>query len=128
MDLNKYAGQQNQRTGALTTTSMDEATMENIRQRLVAAGRHSVFPNKFDRNRPFRVSVRYDNQWRNYGTFTNIEVATCVAAVSAISLYGKAANTGTFNASVAQSHPEWLTWANLNHDIIEQADLRQLEG
>lgn len=122
MDLSLFSGQESQSNRASSaTTSLTDAQIEVIRQKLVAGKRHNVFPNKFDASKPFRVSVQYDGRWNNFGSFSNIEVATCVAAVASVSYYGKAANTGVFDSIIAQSHPEWVAWALENEQVCVAA-------
>lgn len=128
INLNDFSGQKTTRTVAAPTTSLTDDQVEVIRQRLQAGERHNVFPNKFDSARPFRVSVQFDGRWHNFGTFGNLEVATCVAAVAAVQFYGKQANTGKFDAAAVQNHPEWISWSTDNAAIIEAATLKQRQG
>lgn len=129
MNLSQFSGQETQYAAPPTNTqSLSDAEVEQIRQLLMKGNRQNVFPNKFDRNKPFRVSLNYDGRWNNYGTFGNIEVATAVAAVVVIAHFGKAATTGVFNAKLAESHPEWIEWYARNQDMVAQASARQEHG
>ncbi len=121
MDLTRIAGQTGQRAQDTITDSLSEHVMEIMRQRLQAGSRHNVFPNKYDKSRPFRVSINYDG-WKNVGTFTDIDAATAVGAIIAVAYYGRAANTGKFDVAKAQQHPEYINWCIRNTDLVERAE------
>ena len=122
INLNAFSGRTKNNEGVVTTQSMTDAEAEQIKQMLMNKNRHNVFPNKFDRTKPFRVAVQFDGRYHNFGNFSNIEVATCVGAVAVVSLFGSSADTGAFDVNVAQSHPEWINWMGRNADVIEKAN------
>lgn len=70
----------------------------------------AVQPNKFDANKPYRVTVNFNDKWTNHGLFTSADVAAAVGSLVSVSVFGEKAIAGMYDESVVESHKEFLDW------------------
>jgi len=90
---------------------MTDDYAEKLSEVLRTEGRSNVWPNKYDMNKPYRVSVQKRGKYQQYGLFTDIEAAAAVGTIAAMAVYGKKAIQGTYDAEAAEKSPEFIAWA-----------------
>jgi len=105
-------------------TPMSDAQVVSLKAKLRSENRVNVLPNSNDVKVPYRVAVNYRNEWSNHGTFTSIDVASAVGTLVSYAKFGDKAIQGEYDAEVAETHPEFITWiANpLNAEVIAAND------
>ena len=91
-------------------TPMTPQQSEQIKAKLRKEFRVNVYPNRFNIDVPYQVSVNYKGKFTNHGSFTNLEVASAVGSIAGTATFGKKALVGEFDAEVAQNHPEFIAW------------------
>ena len=103
---------------------MSDAQVVSLKAKLRSENRVNVLPNSNDVKVPYRVAVNYRNEWSNHGTFTSIDVASAVGTLVSYAKFGDKAIQGEYDAEVAETHPEFITWiANpLNAEVIAAND------
>lgn len=103
-------------------TPMTEEQVAQVNSKLRAQNRVAVYPNKFNIDRPFSVACgKRGEKLRNFGTFTNVDVAAAVGTIVSLYTFGQSALKGNFDQSVAENHPEFLEWLkdDLNADVVQ---------
>lgn len=93
-----------------TRIPMTEQQIKHLSAKLKADNRVSVYPNRFDKDHPFQVTVRKNGEFTNYGTFTNIDVAAAVGTIASKANFGDRAIAGKYNQDIVEKHPEFLAW------------------
>ena len=109
---------------------MDDHEKAYLSEKLQDEGRANVYPNDYDRNRPYAVSMRTKdksqtgrgNRWQTHGVFTDIDVAAAVGTLCAIAYYGPKAILGEYDSEAAETHPEFIEWMadSRNRGIISK--------
>jgi len=92
-----------------------------ISAKLKTQNRINVQPNRFDIDKPFQVSLNFNNVWHNHGVFTNVDAATAAGSLLSLSYFGSRAKKGSFNKEIAESHPEFLAWLEdeANKEVVK---------
>ena len=82
----------------------------------------AVNANKFDTAMPYRVSVKKDSTWHNYGSFSDIDVAAAIGTICSIAHYGHNAVKGAYDLAKVKAHAEFKTWMTnpKNVDVLTQ--------
>jgi Neuraminidase (sialidase) len=109
------------------TDAKVEMTLGQIaatKQLIRSEGRgYSLQANKYDVNKPYRVSVNYGNVWENFGDYADVNVAAAIGSIVSRGYFGKISKIGNFDATIAEASPvyqEFLTDSR-NADIIARA-------
>ena len=90
---------------------MTEEVVAQVKEKLARENRGmSVRPNVMNINKPYRVSLRYNQSWVNYGNYESVEVATAVAAIISVAYFGEKAKRGEFDAALVQDNSEFTAF------------------
>jgi hypothetical protein len=106
-------------------TPMSAEQIQSCRDAIRSKGRgYNVHPNRFDIQTPYSVSINYDNNWNNYGSFKSADVAAAVGTIVSVAYFGEKAKRGNYSESVVESSEEFTTWLadERNADIIAKAN------
>ena len=110
---------------AVQKVAMSPEMEETIKQKLKQEGRIGVYPNRYDVEFPFRVTVRKNKEFTEYGVFSNIEAASAIACLCGYAAYGSRALRGHYDRKIAEEHPEFTAWINdpANKEVINQTQI-----
>ena len=118
--LNKIA--KNSVNTAVEKVQMSDQQVELLKTKLKADRRLNVFPNKFDTKTPYRVTMfdKETNKHKQYGYFTNVDVAAAVGSIVSAYKFGDKALLGNYDEAVVESHEEFKAWMadDRNQEII----------
>ena len=89
---------------------MSEDYAQKLGAKLKKDGRSNVYCNKYDKNKPYRVSVKKKDTFHSFGLFVNIDAAAAVGTIAGMSLYGSKAIMGVFDQAKAEASPEFQAW------------------
>ena len=83
-----------------------------------------VWANKFDTNKPYRVTTRFNREFTNYGNFSSMQAAAVVANIAGMAVFGHKALSNVVTEA-DQELPEVQAWMNSEKSIhtIEQAQI-----
>ena len=101
---------------------MTEEQYSELRDELFNGDTVNVMANKFDVNRPYRVTVKKDGKYNNYGAFTSLDVASAVGTICSRYQFGQNSVIGAFDQEAVEAHPEFAAWLsdNRNAAIVKQ--------
>lgn len=111
--------------GATVVVPMTAGQIVNVNNKLQSQNRgYNVRANRFNKDIPFQVSIKFDDEWTNFGIFTDVDVAACVGTVVSRGYFGAGGKRGEFDRAKVEASAEWATWlANpKNATIIAQAN------
>ena len=114
----------NKATNIPARTEMTPLQMEQCKEALRRDNRgYNVQPNKFDISQPYRVAINYENQWHNFGNFTNVNVAAAIGTIVSAAFFGAKAVAGVFDEAIAEADAEYVAWLadKRNADVIAKA-------
>lgn len=111
-------------TKANVRTPMTPATVADLKKKLKAQMCMNVYPNSFDIKKPYHVSIRFNNENHNFGTFVNLEVAKMVGNIASLSYFGRKSLASKVDGEAVQQEPEMVAWLNnpINADTIARAE------
>ena len=94
--------------------AMTPEAIETLGAELKAQGRLNVYPNRFNVDKPYSVSMK-DGMgskavFTNYGAFTDVDVAAAVGSLVSAAKFGVSALVGNFDADVAEASPVFQKW------------------
>lgn len=97
---------------------MTKEQVANMKAKLKDQGRSmNVMPNQFDKNRPFKVRAKLkgtsgnnNSDYKTYGTFTSVDVASAVGSLVSAAEYGVTAIRGNYDQAVVEAHDEFKAW------------------
>ena len=70
----------------------------------------NVWPNRYDIAKPYRVSIKYNDQWIKYGEFANVDTAAAVGTLISSAYFGENARAGEFDPSKVEDCAEFIAW------------------
>lgn len=85
---------------------------------------YNVTANQYDLAVPFRVSINYSGEWKNFGNFVSVDVAAAVGTIVSLGYFGsEKAKAGLYDAKIVEASDEFTTWMEnpLNAEIIARA-------
>jgi len=89
---------------------MSAERITELSGKLKADNRLNVYPNRFDDTKPYVVTVKKSGQFKNYGTFTNVDVAAAVGTIASKAAFGENAIAGKYDQVIVEAHPEFQEW------------------
>lgn len=89
---------------------MSEDDQTILKQELMDGNRANVYPNSYDVSRPYSVRIKHNNKYEGFGSFTDVDVATAVGGLCAMSIYKEKAIRGEYDAKKVEAHEEYQAW------------------
>ena len=90
---------------------------------------YNVLANKWNRAKPYRVSINHSSiqakgNWANYGEVACVHAAAAVGSIVSIAYFGDKAVAGEFDMEVAEASAEFQSWLldERNQDVIAKAN------
>ncbi len=109
---------------------MSELQVRKLKLELREGNRANVYPNQFDVQVPFHVSIKKGKEFIEFGDFTDVDAATAVGTIAGLTVYGIKARRGSYDKAKAQVHPEYVAWcadpANQHHIELAQVVLMEM--
>lgn len=108
---------------------MTALAIRKLKLTLQDENRANVYPNRFDVSKQYQVTIKKGKDFINFGEFTDVEVATAIGVIAGLNVYGLKARRGSFDAAIAQVHPEYIEWCDApeNAVYIETAEVVLME-
>jgi len=91
-------------------TPMTKEQVTSLSAKLKAGLKMNVYPNSFDVKKPYRVSIRYNQEFHAFGNFTHCNTACLVGNIAGLSMFGAKALASAIDMAKAQADPEFLEW------------------